>query len=153
MSLTDQPNEPVPRPRSPFRAMLPYTTVLLIIVALYAAWTLYSRHQDVAQAEQAALDQKAESAKKVNDQIFGSGDVTFSTFEASDGTVRPGQTTQLCYGVVNATSVKLDPPVEQIKPSSRHCMDIAPKKTTTYTITASDAKGHSKTLSLTVNVK
>ena len=77
----------------------------------------------------------------------------FTTLEAADATVRHGQTTELCYGVVNATSVKIEPPIEQIKPSSHHCMEIAPTKTTTYTVTASDAKGNNKSLSLTITVK
>lgn len=114
---------------------------------------MYSRHQAVADAERAAEEQKAEAQKRVNDQIFGSGEVKFTTFEAADAAVRPGQTTELCYGVVNATTVKIDPPIEQLKPTSRHCMEISPKKTTTYTITAADAKGNSRTLSLTIRVK
>jgi hypothetical protein len=153
MSLTDQAAEPEPRPRSAFRAILPYTTVLTIIVVLYVAWIMYSRHQAAVTAAQATQDQKAEAQKRVNDQIFGSGEVKFTTLEASDAVVRRGQTTRLCYGVVNATSVKIDPPIEQIKPSSRHCMEIAPTKTTAYTVTASDAKGNSKSLTLTIRVK
>ena len=37
--------------------------------------------------------------------------------------------------------------------SSRHCMEIAPKKTTAYTVTAYDAKGNNKSLTLTIRVK
>jgi hypothetical protein len=153
MSLTNQPPEPDSNPRSPFKSILPYTSVLTIIVVLYVAYVMYSRHQATVDAERAAEDQKLQAEKKVNDQIFGSGEVKFVTLEAADATVRPGQTTELCYGVVNATSVKIDPPIEDIKPSSRHCMEIAPKKTTTYTVTASDAKGNSKSLKLTIRVK
>jgi len=47
---------------------------------------------------------------------------------------------------------KLDPPVEPIKPSYHHCVEIAPQKTTTYTITADDGAGHTKSLSLEVKV-
>ena len=89
----------------------------------------------------------------MTDSVLQHGQLTFTTFEASDGTLKRGQTTQLCYGVVNAKTVKLDPPVEAIKPSSRHCLDIAPKKTTTYTITADDAAGQTKSVSLTVRVQ
>lgn len=149
MSFVDQP----PDPKSPLKSILPYTTVLTIIVALYVGWVMYSRHQSTVDSETAAREQKVEAEKRVDDQIFGSGEVKFTTLEAADATVRRGQTTELCYGVVNATSVKIDPPIESIKPSSRHCMDISPKKTTTYTVTASDAKGNSKSLSLTITVK
>ena len=158
MSLTDpvdshqQPDAAL-QAKSPFKSILPYTTVLTILVALYVAWLMYSRHQATVDAARAAEQQRAEAQKRVDDNIFGSGEVKFTTFEAADGAVSPGQTTELCYGVVNATSVKIDPPIEQLKPTSRHCMEIAPKNTTTYTITAADAKGTSKTLSLTVRVK
>ena len=42
--------------------------------------------------------------------------------------------------------------MEDIKPSYHHCVEIAPKKTTTYTITADDGAGHTKSLSLEVKV-
>jgi hypothetical protein len=139
--------------RSPLRAILPYTTVLTILVALYVAWIFYSRHEEAQRAEQAAQEQKTAAEKRVNDQIFGSGEVTFTTFEASSASLRPGESTELCYGVVNAKAVKIDPPIEQLRPTSRHCMEVAPRKTTTYTITADDGAGHSKTLSLTIRVR
>jgi hypothetical protein len=51
-------------------------------------------------------------------------------------------------------TLKIDPPVgEAVKPTNRHCVDIAPKQTTTYTITASNDKGDTKTASLTIQVK
>ena len=159
MALTDLPNErnlpnqPGPSHRTALQGILPYTTVLVILVAVWVAWILYSRHGESARA-QAEIEAKQEQARKeTNDLIFQHGELTFTTFEAADGTVRPGQKTELCYGVVNAKSMKIDPPIEQIKPSSRHCMEIAPQKTTTYTITADDGAGHSKSLSLTVHVK
>lgn len=153
MSLTDAPQEPQREPRSPFRAILPYTTVALIIVALYVAWTFYSRHESNIRAQQAIEDQKAEKNKQVVDQIYGSGEIQFTTFGADAGVLRRGESTELCYGVVNAKTVKLDPPVEQAKPSYHHCLEISPKTTTTYTITAQDAKGNSKSESITVQVK
>ncbi len=153
MSLTDEPNLPPAGDESPFRKILPYTTVLLIIVVLWVAWILYSRHAENAKAA-ADLQAKQEQAQRDNANfVLQHGELTFTTFEAADGTLKPGQSTELCYGVVNAKSVKLDPPIEQIKPSIRHCMDIAPKKTTTYTITADDGAGHTKSVSLTVHVK
>ena len=149
----DEPNLPPHKGDSPLRKVLPYTTVAMIIVALWVAWIFYSRHAENAKAE-AGLRAKQEQAQKdAADFVLQHGELTFTTFEASDGTLKRGQTTQLCYGVVNAKSVKLEPPVEQIKPSIRHCMDIAPKKTTTYKITAEDGAGHTKSASLTVRVK
>lgn len=153
MSLTDAPGEPERTPRSTLRFLLPYTTVAFIIAALYVAWTFYSRYESGRKAEEAAQAQRAEAQKRVVNQIYGSGEIKFTTFSADSGVLHPGEHTQLCYGVVNATTVKLDPPVEQARPTYQHCVDVAPKRTTTYTITARDAKGNSKSESITIQVK
>lgn len=153
MSLTEPPSEPERNRRSPLQAILPYTTIALIVAVLYVAWTFYSRHESNHRAEAAIEARKAEAQKESADQIFGSGAVGFSTFSVDSGTLKRGETTELCYGVVNAQTVKIDPPIEAAKPSYHHCIEIAPKKTTTYTITAADVKGNTKTESLTVQVK
>ena len=135
------------------RKIFPYTTVALILALLYVAWTFYSRHESNQRAQEQADAKKAEARKDVVDRYFGAGDVRFPLFHADSAVLKPGETAHLCYGVVNAVSVKLDPPVEAIKPSYRHCIEIAPQKTTTYTITGVNAKGESKSASLEVKVE
>lgn len=153
MALTDAP-PPQDRPRrSPLYALLPYTTTLLVIVALWVAWTFYSRRQANLEAQRQIDAKKEEARQRVVRQIYGSGEVRFTAFSAAAGTLRRGDKTQLCYGVVNAKNVKIDPPVEALKPTFQHCFDIAPKTTTKYTITADDGAGHSKSESLTVRVQ
>ena len=133
--------------------VLRYTWIVVLIAACYVAWVFYSRHQSEAAAEAQIQQKKQERENRDNKAIFGSGELQFSTFVADRGLLQRGESTQLCYGVVNAVSVQLNPPVEaQSKPSYLHCMQISPKTTTTYTITAKDAKGNSKTESLTVTV-
>ena len=153
MPLTDAPNEPEPTRKRGLSAVLPYTTIALIIAALYVAWTFYSRYESNKKAEAEIAAKKADAEKRVADQIFGSGEIKFTTFGATSGVLKRGETAQLCYGVVNAKTVRLDPPVEEAKPTYHHCVDIAPDKTTTYTITAEDAKGNKKSESVTVQVK
>ncbi len=145
---------PSPKQGSIFPLLLRVTSVGIIIAALYVAWTFYSRHQRSQEAEQAIEKKQDDQRKRVANQIFGSGEIKFSTFSIATSSLKRGETTQLCYGVVNATSVKLDPPpAEVLKPSYRHCLDIAPRKTTTYTITASNDKGESQSQSLTLRVQ
>ena len=154
MALTDTGLEPPEKKRSGLAALLPFTTVATILVALYVAWIFYSRHESDRKAQEAIETQRQESEKRKADLIFGSGEVKFTIFSADNGVVRRGETTRLCYGVVNATTVKIDPPVgEPVKPTNRHCVEITPKQTTTYTITASNDKGDTKTSSLTIQVK
>lgn len=152
MFSTEQHPDSQP-PRSALRAILPYTTVVTIVVAVYVAWIMYSRYASDKEAVQKARESAAAAEQQRNAAITQHGELSFTTFYASDATVAPGQTTRLCYGVMNAKTVKMDPPVEELRPTERHCMDIAPKKTTTYTITAADDTGHTKTISLTVKVK
>src|SRR4051812_4289966 len=153
MSLTRPPGEPGRKQRSRLQAILPYTTVAMIIAALYVAWTFYSRHEANSRAEHAMESKRAEENKRFVQQVYGSGEIKFTAMSADSGVLARGQTTQLCYGVVNAKGVKIDPPVEQLKPTYQHCFEIAPQKTTTYTITADDGAGHTKSESLTIQVK
>ncbi|MDQ2842298.1 MAG: hypothetical protein M3Y72_14895 [Acidobacteriota bacterium] len=147
------PQEPVKAPGSPLKKILPYTTVAMIVAALYVAWTFYSRHQSDIEAQKVAAAKQQEQRERTVRAVFGSGEIRFSMFSADSGFLKRGEHTQLCYGVENATTVTLDPPVAPVKPSYRNCMEIAPKTTTTYKITASDAAGHSQSQSLTVHVQ
>jgi hypothetical protein len=135
------------------RKVLAYTWIAVFVAALYVAWIFYSRHQRTAAAEAEIQKRKQEEAQRVNQLIFGSGEIQFTTFVAEPGMLHRGDTAELCYGVVNAVRVELTPAVEKAKPTYRHCVEIAPKTTTTYTIKATDAKGNSKSASLTVQVR
>jgi len=154
MSLTDTPPGPEHKSGSALKSILPYTTVAVIIAALYVAYTFYSRYDNNRRAQAAINAAQQEARQKQERAIFGSGEVSFTTFGADDAHLKRGQSTELCYGVVNATAVKIEPALSEApRVSPRHCVEIAPKKTTTYTITASDAKGNSKTESITVQVR
>lgn len=152
MPITDLSDESQPQRKSIVQKLLPFTTVAMLAAMLYAGWTFYSRHQDSVRMQQEIDDKQQAARKKVVDQVFGSGEIKFSNFSVDSGQLKRGQTAQLCYGVENAKSLKLDPPVEAVKPSYQHCLEIAPKKTTTYTLTADDGAGHTKSLSLEVKV-
>lgn len=152
MALTD--SLPPERPkRSPLAAVLPYTTVAVVIAALYVAWTFYSRHEANVKAQQELAAKQAEQRQREAQTIFGSGGLSFRTWSADKAAVRPGETAHICYGIVDAKSVKIDPPVEQLKPSYLHCFEVAPKQTTTYTITAEDGAGHTASQHLTIQVR
>jgi hypothetical protein len=153
MSVIEPPSDPEQKQRSVIRGLLPYTTAAMIVAVLYVAWTFYSRYEANRRASEAMENRKAEENKRFVNEVYGSGQINFTSMTADSGAVAAGETTQLCYGVVNAKAVKIDPPVEQLKPSYHHCFVIAPKKTTTYTITASDGAGHTKSESLTVQVR
>jgi hypothetical protein len=49
--------------------------------------------------------------------------------------------------------VHIEPELKDIWPSMNRCVEITPKKDTTYTITATDDKGHTQTATLQVKVE
>jgi hypothetical protein len=73
-------------------------------------------------------------------------------FYADPATIRAGETAEVCYSVSNAKSVTLDPPSEPVWPAFSRCVHVSPHKTTTYTLTAEDASGHTKSAAIQVEV-
>lgn len=62
-------------------------------------------------------------------------------FYAAPANPHQGEKTLLCYGVENASEVRIDPPVEKLWPAMSRCFELDPVKAGTYTVTASGAGG------------
>lgn len=73
-------------------------------------------------------------------------------FYASPAQLSRGEKTLLCYGVEHATSVWVAPPLQQLFPSPTRCIEMAPGKTTAYTLTAKGDGGQSAMQVVTVTV-
>lgn len=126
--------------------------VLILIAALYAGWIFYSRWNDARLAGRAAAAQEAERARK-DVELNGGSQLKITMLYAVASVVRKGQPVQICYGVVNAKSVVFDPPIEEVWPSMNRCVDVSPRKSTTYTLSAYDGAGHSDKAQVSVKVK
>lgn len=70
----------------------------------------------------------------------------------AEAAIAKGEKTNICYGVENATAVRLKPDVEKMWPTVARCFPVAPAQTTTYTLTAEDAQGHTATQSVEIRV-
>lgn len=127
----------------------------MVLAAVYSGWIFYSRRQIAAEAERQLQQKQAEQEQKEQKVVeeFGGDQLKILAFGATIGEVSPGGRVVLCYGVSNATRVKIEPGVEPIKPAVSHCLDVFPKKTTTYTLKAEDAKGNTKSAELTIRVR
>jgi type II secretory pathway pseudopilin PulG len=140
-------------PYTAIRKLLPFTTAVVIIVALYVGYLVFTRwkeRRDVAASENR---QQVENARQDIAQ-YGNGNVTVLNFNVTPAVVRRGGKASICYGVSNAKTVVIDPkPDENVWPSVARCVEASPKKTTTYTITAKDDSGHSDTKNVTVTVR
>jgi hypothetical protein len=59
----------------------------------------------------------------------------------------------ICYGVSGATKVSMEPLVPDLKATAKFCATVRPEKTTTYTLTATDAAGRADRQTITIKVK
>ena len=126
--------------------------VFILFAALYAGWIFYSRWNEVRQTRREAAGREVERARK-DVELNGGTQLKITMLYASAGAVRKGQPVQICYGVANAKNVSFDPPIEGVWPSMNRCVDISPKKSTTYTLIADDGAGHSDRAQVSVQVK
>jgi hypothetical protein len=132
--------------------MLPYTTIAAILAVLYMAWVFYSRSNQNKELQRQAEQKSVEQARKTY-ELYGSGQLKILLFYATPATISRGQSTQLCFGVANATKVRIDNCVEDIKPSLNRCVPAKPATSTTYTITAADDHDHEASQSANVTVR
>jgi hypothetical protein len=153
MPLMDQ-QQPVPESKgtSTLQTLSRIGTVGVILAALYVGWVFYSRHLSDERATQDLAERQHAQQEKDVRQIFGSGEVKIISYSIDKASMSRGETADLCYGVLNTSKVVIEPHVEDSKPSNYHCLSVSPKTTTTYKITASNDKGESKSLAVTVHV-
>jgi len=137
---------------SPIRRLLPYTTVALLIAAIYVAWVFFSRSQanrDIARQRQ---EKEAADARRTLDAL-GGNELKIVSFSITPGVVKPGGRALVCYGVNNAKAVSIEPPIDGVGVALSRCLEIHPKRTTEYTLSARDAAGHSESQKLTIEVR
>ena len=133
--------------------MLPYTSAAVIIAALYVGWVFFSRWQESRALKREQAEQQVAEARKTI-EAYGGGRVKIMNFTISPSILSKGQTAQICYGVSNAKTVSIEPkPDENVWPSLARCVEATPKAETTYTLTATDAAGHTEQKSLTLQVQ
>jgi preprotein translocase subunit YajC len=134
------------------RKLLPFTTALVVIMALYVGWIFYSRWDANRDAERAQAEARVQNAQKVL-EAYGGNKVKVLNLSLNRGVIHPGETTQLCYGVSNAKTVTVSPSVGETWPSMYRCVDVSPKTDTTYTLTARDGQGDSVSKSIEIKVE
>lgn len=121
--------------KSPWRNPLLYSSAILVCVALYVVYVLYSRYDSNRRFEEQSrrrqLQERHDDDARAVEQLGGSG-LAIRGFYVTPSVVHKGESAQLCYDVANAKSVTLDPPVAEVWPSHSRCFNVSPKRTTTY---------------------
>ncbi len=133
-----------------------YSWALLFIVIFVVGGIFFSRWYDNRAIENRAKverTQKQQEQDRLTLEQMGGKELAIQNFYAIPGVIRRGETVQLCYGVANAKTVKLEPQSNPVWPSYSRCVDVTPSKTTTYTLTIADASGNTKSQSLEVQVR
>ncbi|MDR3701354.1 MAG: hypothetical protein P4L56_17030 [Candidatus Sulfopaludibacter sp.] len=125
--------------------------VSLAIAAVYAGWIFlnryWSHHPQSTGMDPEQVRRNAEFAR-----TYGGTDVKILQFYAREGNLTQGSPTVLCYGVLNARAVRIEPPVEGVSPALSRCVEIAPLQGTRYTLTAEGNDGHSVSESFVLQV-
>jgi len=132
-----------------------YSSLFIMLVAAYTTWVLLSRHVESRLYQQRIEKERAEKRRQ-SDQAameqLGGSELAIQMLYATPE-VRRGESGQLCFGVANAKSVRLEPQAGQVWPSHSLCVDINPTKTTTYTLTATGGDGKTVSQQVTVTVR
>jgi hypothetical protein len=148
--------QPDPQTKSPFKNPFLYSWAALVIVAIAVVWTLFSRWQENRSIDNRTKEEKSQKQQEQDraalDQ-FGGKELAIQNFYAAPGAIRRGETVQLCYGVANAKTVKLEPQSNPVWPSYSRCVDVTPTKSTIYTLTIADTAGNTRTQTLEVKVR
>jgi cbb3-type cytochrome oxidase subunit 3 len=140
------------KPRSPFRNPFLYTSALFLLALVYLGWVFYARRQAARDLAAEAKIKKAAEDQQIVESLGGSR-FEILGFYATPGIIHRGDSADLCYAVANAKTVRIEPPVGDVWPSYSRCIKISPTKNTTYTLTADDGSGNTKTETLTLEVR
>jgi hypothetical protein len=132
------------------RKLLPYTTAALAAALIHLAWVEINRRH----ASERWQERRVSSAPYARGipELEGR-DLRILHFYANAAEAVAGASVTLCYGVLNARSVRMEPAGEPLSPSLNRCIADQPARTTTYTLHAEDAGGNRVSASFTLPVK
>ncbi len=125
--------------------------VSLAIAAIYVSWVFLSRYWS-HHPQNTGMDPEQARRNTEFARTYGGSDVKILQFYAREGNLTQGNPTVLCYGVLNARAVRIEPRVEGVSPALSRCVEIAPLQGTRYTLTAEGNDGHTVSESFVLQV-
>ena len=132
----------------PIRILL-WIGLALTLVRL--GWVWLDRHDARLRMEAATQARQGRAWPGPSDDDNGAVGIT--QFYARSGVMTEGDPNLVCYGVRNAASVRIEPPVEKLTPALNRCFFIDPGQDTTYRLVAEGADGSQAEASFRVLVK
>ena len=132
------------------RKPAPFVIVVIAVSVLFLGWVLSTRGSAGTQTETLRTTAAQRNAQTV--AYYGNGQLKVLNFYANPPEVRRGSHTLVCYGVSNASSVRIEPAVGETWPSTGRCMEVTAASDTEYKLTAQDTAGHEETRTLNLHV-
>ena len=133
-----------------------YSSAILLIALAGVAFVMVSRWQERRNIDRQAAEARAEKQHELDKlavEQLGGKEFAILSFYASPGVIRRGESAQLCYGVANAKTVRIAPQTQAVCPSTAHCVDVKPLKSTTYKLTIEDEAGKTESADVEVKVR
>src|ERR1700722_14935194 len=122
-------SEPASEQKSYLKNPLLYSSAVLVVALLTVVFVMFSRWQNQRNIERQAARERAEKQHEQDRMAveqLGGKEFAILSFYASPTVIQRGESAQLCYGVANAKTVKLEPQTQPVWPSVAHCVDISP---------------------------
>lgn len=135
------------------RAAIPLR-VAAIVMSVYLGYVLLARHTSTQHWEDRRKSAPQAPGRDAEfNAAYGGTAVKILQFYARESAITEGQSTIICYGVVNAKSLRIDPPVDAVYPAINRCLTVEPERDTRYTLTAEGNDGQTATSEFTLAVK
>jgi hypothetical protein len=124
--------------------------VFLGVIAAYLAWVFSLRAIATWRWNRAHARPETANAEFLRD--YGGSEVKILQFYSPEASIVEGAPARVCYGVVNAKSLRIDPPVAGVYPAVSRCVETTPQRETRYTLTAEGEDGRTVSQSFVLGV-
>ncbi len=115
-----------------------YLILALAPALAYLAYVFLVR-RSAPPAPQVRKSEEQAARQAEFDRVYGGSALKIIQFYSPKGDLMEGDSTVICYGVLNAKSVRIEPPVEGVGVALNRCVSVAPQEATRYTLIA---EGH-----------
>jgi hypothetical protein len=133
------------------RRLQVYLTAAMVIAILYAGWVFLNRRSGGRRNAATDMEQTAREAEW--QRLYGGSDVKILQFYAREANLIEGDKSVICYGVLNAKSVRMEPAVPGVSTALNKCVEIEPVRDTRYTLIAEGHDGRMVSESFVLGVK
>ncbi len=115
-------------------------TAILAVGFAYLGWVFTSRYT-ANRAWRPAPDPEMARRFAEFERVYGGTAVRILQFYSPTGDLMEGDHTTICYGVVNARAVRMEPAADGVGVSLNRCVPVSPEQDTRYTLIAEGRDG------------